>query len=134
MECYHSSKSTLTRIFPIFMGTRIDISGAIGNLFNEKVYQDLSNNVPTASINAVNKLLMLNNIQPREELFTTTVRGIVNEMKKFLCLFAWNICNPSEDTAESVDQILGVLRSLWAEKMKIKTGIHCIRHFVVFNC
>lgn len=44
-----------------------------------------------------------------------TAADIVERMKKFLCIFAWNIQNPDFVTAECVDQILQVARSALAE-------------------
>lgn len=110
MECYYSDQSRVSRLFPIFFGKRADVFGKIGNMFKEDQYLCLPDVVPTASIHLAMKLLRFHGVEPRLEILSMTIKQIVNEMKKFLCVFAWNIESPDLVTSESLNQILQVLR------------------------
>jgi hypothetical protein len=86
------------------------VFGKIGNMFKEDQYLCLPDVVPTASIHLAMKLLRLHGVEPRPEILSMTIKQIVNEMKKFLCVFAWNIESPDLVTSECLNQILQVLR------------------------
>ena len=119
MEYYASPSSPLSRIFPIFFGPRADVFGRIGNLFNDECYTGLPSVIPEASVNLAAKLLRENGIEPRPLMFEMTASEIVDSMKRFLCVFAWNIENPDFVTAECVNQILTVIRSSVDEKLTL---------------
>jgi hypothetical protein len=86
------------------------VFGKIGNMFKEDQYLCLPDVVPTASIHLAMELLRLHGVEPRLQILSMTIKQIVNEMKKFLCVFAWNIESPDLVTSESLNQILQVLR------------------------
>lgn len=115
VEFYNSDQSRVSRLFPIFFGKRADVFGKIGNLFKEDEFLLLPEVVPTASLELAAKLLRLNGVEPRPEMASMTIARIVNDMKKFLCVFAWNIESPELVISESVDQILQVLRQSLSE-------------------
>lgn len=115
MEYYANPSIPLKRIFPIFFGNRNDVFGKIGNLFVDPSYKSLPSTQPMASIQLAARLLRENGIEPRPEMFEITAAGIVENMKKFLCIFAWNISNPDFLTTECVNQIQQVLQSSLAD-------------------
>ena len=110
LECYFSDKSRVCRIFPIFFGSRTDAYGKIDNLFVEREYTSLPDIIPTASLELAGKLLASNGINPRPEFYRMTVSSIVNQMKRFLCVFAWNIDRVDLVTPECTSQVLKMLR------------------------
>ena len=101
----------MSRVFPVFFGKREDVSGQIGNLFEEEVFANLPDVVPVASINLAITLLRANGVEPRPEVTTITIKGVINQMKRFLCVFAWNIESPDWVTSESTNQMLQILKS-----------------------
>lgn len=116
MEYYESSGAQISRIFPIFFGSRNDVFGQIGNLFKHEHYTKLPRLKPQASIELAAKLLRENGIEPRPQMFAYTVADIVDSMKRLLGVFAWNIDNPDHVTSECVSEMLAVVRSALKEK------------------
>jgi hypothetical protein len=112
MEYYYSPAARLSRVSPIFFGRRADVFGQIGNLFADECYGALPRARPQASLQLAARLLRENGLEPRPEMFSLSVADIVHAMKGFLCTFAWNIENPDFVTAECVDQVLGVVRTV----------------------
>ena len=123
IECYYSDVSRVSRVFPIFFGRRADVFGEIGNLFREEEFLCLPNVVPVASLQLAARLLREGGIEPRPEFFSLTIKSIIHQMKKFLCIFAWTICPCENVTIESVNVILHVLKQCLANSSKpMKNG------------
>ena len=118
MEYYASSTARLSRICPIFFGSRVDAFGPIGNLFFHDYYRNLPKIKPVASVELAAKLLRENGINLRPHMFDLTVRDIVDNMKRFLCVFAWNIANPTNVISECVNEVLAVVRESLEEKQR----------------
>lgn len=119
IECYHSPQSSVSRVFPIFFGKREDAFGKIGNLFLEDEYTNLPDVVPEASIQLATTLLRANGVEPRPQVMSITIKEVITQMKKFLCVFAWNIKSPELITSESSNQLLMVLRNCLADEKTI---------------
>ena len=124
MEYYASAAARLSRIFPIFFGSRVDVFGPIGNLFSHHHYTNLPRVKPVASVELAAKLLRENGVEPRPEMFELTVLDIVDSMKRFLCVFAWNIENPANVTSECVNQVLAVVRGSLDETAKVEGNVN----------
>ena len=74
--------------------------------------EDLPTIVPAASIASVVKMMKYLNLDIRPEIHKWTVRNVVIQMKKFLCMFAWNVAAKNKDVlSESASEIIKVLQT-----------------------
>ena len=94
------------------------MSGKIGDLFSEDVYLNLPDVVPVASIQLATTLLRANGVEPRPEVTSFTIKAVIHYMKKFLCVFAWNILSPDRVTSECSTQMLLILQKCLTAEMQ----------------
>ena len=81
-------------------------------LFRAGIVEDLPDVYPRASIALATMLMSDMSVGVRPEVSMWTVRNIVLEMKKFLCMFAWKVSSAGGDVvAESASEVVKVLQT-----------------------
>jgi len=105
LESFNSTSSRMSRILPVLIGSRgaATDGGVGGNLFTEGILEKLPETVPTETISAAVALLRKYGVEPRPQVFEITVRAIVKEVIKFLCICTWTF--GGADGAEEVNII-----------------------------
>ena len=89
LECMQNpSQSKVRYIYPLLFGERKE-DGSVGVLFYEGIFDRLPDIIPTASIEAVKKLLKENNVNVSSSSNNRTVRDIVGEISKYYGLPGW---------------------------------------------
>ena len=90
VECMQNpTQSKVRHIYPLLFGERND-DGSVGVLFYEGIFDRLPDVIPTASIEAVRKLLKENNVNVSSSSSNRTVRDIVGEISKYYGLPGWD--------------------------------------------
>ena len=89
LECIQDPiHSKVRRIYPLMFGERKE-DGSVGNLFDEGVIARLPDVIPVASTKVTRRLLKENHVNVSSSLASRTVRGIVQEISKYLGLKGW---------------------------------------------
>ncbi len=115
-------KSRLMKIIPVFFGSSkplkasaatrevvLEEGDVIGNLFEDKIIEELPDVIPSASLLKAKALLESNGISMTEEMMKNTVRGIVKEVSKFLFLCAWEVQNKKRLIAHAAEKVVPIL-------------------------
>ena len=119
MECYTSSKSRVSVVYPVLFGTRVMkrdkhlmATCEISNLFTEGLLGQLSTAVPKATLDRAVELLRGCGVEVVDEhaFCNRTVQQIVSELTKFLGIPAWEIA-PSSFTSICAERVMEVIRS-----------------------
>jgi hypothetical protein len=117
MECYSSSMSRVSAVFPILFGTRVMKRDdhlmetcEISNLFSQSLLHQLSTAVPKASLDRALQMLRDCGIEVVNELVFSnrTVQQIVSELTKFLGILAWEVA-PSTLMCDCSKRVMEVI-------------------------
>jgi len=110
LECMkYLTQSKVRAIYPLFFGES-DANGSVGNLFDERVINELPDIVPRASIDVAKRLLEENGITMDPNLTNTTVLRVVREISCYFGLRCWE--NINDIWCSATDTILNELESI----------------------
>jgi GTPase SAR1 family protein len=120
LECFHSSSSRVTRVLPLLFGKRDSNTGAIGDLYREGILDQLPDVKPEETLRTAVRLLRANGVEPRPEITTYTVRGILDQLRVILGYCTWTAPDPAMVVAESAEKVVGSLQEVLEEAPKVR--------------
>jgi GTPase SAR1 family protein len=117
LECLHSPLSRVKSVVPVLFGRRHENSDTVGDLFEEKVFTALPEEVPTDSIVHAQRLLRDHGVEPRACVDSYTVRSIVAEVLALGGFCAWTATAPSAVVPECAEFLAHQLIALDADRI-----------------
>jgi GTPase SAR1 family protein len=117
LECLHSPLSRVKSVVPVLFGRRHENSDTVGDLFEEKVFTALTEDVPTDSIVHAQRLLRDHGVEPRACVGSYTVRSIVAEVLALGGFCAWTATAPSAVVPECAEFLAHQLIALEADRI-----------------
>lgn len=116
LECFHSPQSRVSRVLPILFGQRVTSrSDAIGDLYAVGTLDLLPDTIPQETLQCAIRLLRSNGVEPRPEISTYTVRGILDQLKVLLGYCAWTAVEPAAVVVESAGRVIISLQEVLDE-------------------